>query len=195
MLRLRANLILQVHSPLPDYCCLPQHYVLDVTTGEQLCDDCDHRKLRSQRTVKRYPVGILLGTPVLRHHIKKCAVCKREYPYEKINDLVPRHSNYSYDIIVEVGLQRFQCHRQNNEIQKDIQKSYGFALPESSINDLANRFVDYLAAVHYANAAVIRQMFADNGGYVAHFDGTCEVGTDILFAGIDEISGIVLLTS
>ena len=93
---------------------------------------------------------------------------------------MPRHGNYAYDIIVEVELQRFKRHRQNNEIQKDLQKSYGLALPESSINDLANRFLDYLAAVHYANAAVIRQMFADNGGYVAHFDGTCEVGTDIL---------------
>ena len=194
MLRLRADLIRQVHSPLPDYCCLPQHYLLDVTTALTLCDDCDNSKLRSQRTLKRYPVGILLGTPVLRHHIKKCPVCKREYPYEKINALVPRHSNYAYDILVEVGLQRFQRHRQNNEIQKDIQNRFDLVLPESSINDLANRFLDYLAAVHYDKAAVIRQMFTDNGGYVAHFDGTCEVGTDILFTAIDEISGIVLLT-
>ena len=193
MLRLRADLIRQVHSPLPDYCCLPQDYVLNVS-GNQLCDHCDNRKLRSQRTVKRYPVGILLGQPVLKHQIKKCPVCKREYRYEKINALVPRHSNYAYDIIVEVGLQRFQRHRQNNEIKKQIQNSYGLALPESTINDLANRFLDYLAAVHYANVAVIRKMLADNGGYVAHFDGTCEIGTDILFTAIDEISGIVLLT-
>ena len=193
MLRLRADLIRQVHTPLPDYCCLPQNYVLNVS-ADQFCDHCDNRKLRRQRTVKRYPVGILLGQPVLKHQIKKCPICKREYRYEKINALVPRHSNYAYDIIVEVGLQRFQRHRQNNEIKKHIQNSYGLALPESTINDLANRFLDYLAAVHYANAAVIRQMLADNGGYVAHFDGTCEVGTDILFTAIDEISGIVLLT-
>jgi hypothetical protein len=69
MLRLRADLIGQVHTPLPDYCCLPQGYVLNVTTGDQPCDHCDNRKLRRQRTVKRYPVGILLGQPVLRHVI------------------------------------------------------------------------------------------------------------------------------
>jgi hypothetical protein len=194
MLRLRVKLIRQVHSPLPDYCCLPQHYVLDVTTALTLCDDCANSNLRIQRIVERYPVGILLGHPVLCHHIKKCPVCKKEYAYEKINALVPRHSNYAYDIIVEVGLQRFQRHRQNSEIQKDIENRYGLALPNSSINDLANRFLDYLAAVHYEHAAVIRQMFADNGGYVAHFDGTCEVGTDILFTAIDELSGIVVLT-
>jgi len=195
ILSLRANLISQVHLPLPDYCCLPEHYILDVTTSRKVCDHCDNIKLRSQRIVNRYPVGILLGHPVLRHHIKKCSVCKREYPYEKLNSLVPRHGNYAYDIIVEVGLERFQRHRQNHEIQEDIQSRYGLVLPESSINELANRFLDYLAAVHYANARVIRQVFNDNGGYVGHFDGTCEVGTDILFTAIDEVSGIVLLTS
>jgi hypothetical protein len=71
MLRLRADLIRQVHPPLPDYCCLPQGYVLNVTTGDQFCDHCDNRKLRRQRTIKRYPVGISLGQPVLRHQIKK----------------------------------------------------------------------------------------------------------------------------
>jgi hypothetical protein len=194
MLRVRADLMRQVHSPLPDYCFLGQHYPLDVSTSRKVCDGCDHVKLRSQRIVKRYPVGILLGHPVLRHHIKRCPVCSREYSYEELNALVAAHGNYAYDIMVEVGLKRFQRHRQNKEIQKDIEESYGLALAESSINDLSNRFLDYLAAVHYGNAQAIWQIFSGNGGYVGHFDGTCEVGTDILFTAIDEISGIVLLT-
>ena len=105
MLRLRTDLIRHVHSPLPDYCGLPLHYILDVTTGDQLCDHCDNRKLRTQRMVNRYPVGILLGHPVLKHYIKKCPVCKREYPFEKINALVPAHSNYAYDIITWISIQ------------------------------------------------------------------------------------------
>ena len=191
---LRAQLIGQVHGSLPDYSLLPKHYVLDVVNDHTLCDHC-HCGLRIQRTLVRYPVGILLGEPILRHHIKKCPVCGREYQYEQLNDLVPPHGNYAYDIMIEVGRDRFQHHRQNQEIKKDIQNRYGLILPESSINDLANRFLDYLAAVHYANAPAIRQIINDNGGYVGHFDGTCEAGTDILFTAIDEISGIVLLTS
>lgn len=190
---LRARLIGQVHGSLPNYCLLPKHYVLDVVNEHTLCDHC-HCGLRIQRTLLRYPVGILLGEPILRHHIKKCPVCGREYHYEQLNDLVPPHGNYVYDIMIEVGRDRFQHHRQNQEIKKDIQNRYGLALPESSINDLANRFLDYLAAVHYGNAPAIRQIINDNGGYVGHFDGTCEAGTDILFTAIDKISGIVLLT-
>jgi hypothetical protein len=67
---------------------------------------------------RRYPVGILLGQPLLKHYIKKCPVCKREYPYEELDALVPPHGNYCYDIIIEVGMARFRNHCQNKEIQK-----------------------------------------------------------------------------
>jgi hypothetical protein len=194
ILRLRADLISEVHSPLPEYCYLPDNYKLEITSKRKFCDQCDNVRLRIQRTVNRYPIGIILGRPFLRHHIKKCPACGREYPYEKVNAFVPRHGNYTYDIIIEVGLERFQHYRQNKEIQKYVYSRYGLDLPESSINDLANCFLDYLAAVHYAKAPAIEQMIKENGGYVGHFDGTCEVGTDILFTAIDEISGIVLLT-
>ena len=80
-MRLRADLIREVHGALPGYCFLPERYKLDVTTSHDVCDHCDNR-LHNQRIARRYPVGILLGRPELRHHIKKCPVCRREYPYE-----------------------------------------------------------------------------------------------------------------
>ena len=168
---------------------------MDVSSDREVCGDCNNQKLKSQRIARRSPVGILLGQPLLQHHIKKCPVCKREYPYEKLSALVPPYGNYAYDIIIEVGNLRFRNHRQNKEIQKEIQNRYHLFLPESSINVLAHRFLDYLAAVHYARTPDIRQMINKGEGYVAHFDGTCEAGTDILFTAIDEISGFVLLTT
>lgn len=184
-----------IHTRLPDYCFLEKHYLLDVSSDREVCEDCNNQKLKSQRIARRYPVGILLGQPLLQHHIKKCPLCKREYPYEELNVLVPPYSNYADDIIIEVGNLRFRNHRQNKEIQKEIQNRYHLFLPESSINVLAHRFLDYFAAVHYARINDIRQMIDEGGGYVAHFDGTCEAGTDILFTAIDEISGFVLLTT
>ena len=184
-----------IHTRLPDYCFLEEHYLLDVSSDREVCEDCNNQKLKSQRIARRYPVGILLGQPLLQHHIKKCPVCKREYPYEQLSALVPPYGNYAYDIIIEVGNLRFRNNRQNKEIQKEIQNRYHLFLSESSINVLAHRFLDYLAAVHYARTNDIRQMINDGGGYVAHFDGTCEAGTDILFTATDEISGFVLLTT
>jgi hypothetical protein len=97
--------------------------------------------------------------------------------------------------MIGIGLERFERHRQNQEIQKYMENHYGLVLPESSINELADRFLDYFAAVHHAKANAIGQMINDHGGYVGHIDGTCEAGTEIVFTVIDEISGIVLLTS
>lgn len=195
LLKLRADLISQIHTPIPEYCFLPKHYTLDVITKREVCSHCHNCRLQRQRTVKRYPVGILLGEPILRHHIKKCPACRREYPYEQLNDLIPPYGNYTYDIIIKVGLERFRYHRQNKEIRKEIQGCYHLLLPESSINEIANHFIDYFAAVHYSKFKAIRKLLNDQGGYVGHFDGTCEAGTDILFTAIDEISGIVLLTT
>ena len=189
---MRANLI-GPFQELPDHCLLPEHYKLDLMIPDGI-SDCCHSKLRIQRTSKRYPVSILLGMPVLHHHIKQCLNCGKYYPCDKINELMPPHSNYGYDIIIEVGLGRFQYHRQDQEIQKTIQKRYSLSLSESSVNELADSFLDYFAAVHYAKANAIHQRIRKQGGYVAHLDGTCEADTDTLFTIIDEISGIVLIT-
>jgi hypothetical protein len=143
----------------------------------------------------RYPRGILLGEPIVKHQIKKCPRCKREYPFEQLHQLIPPHGNYAYDIIIYVGLERFSHHRQNLEIQEQILHRFKLWLPESTINALAHQFLDYFSAVHYAKANDIDQLIKSNGGYVAHFDGTCEAGTSVLFSVIDEISQIVLLTT
>ena len=157
--------------------------------------ECQGQKLRIQRTVLRYPHGILLGEPIVKHQIKKCPRCKREYPFEQLHLLIPPHGNYAYDIIIYVGVERFRHHRQNLEIQDQLLKRFKLRLPESTINELAHQFIDYFSAVHYAKANDIDQFIKSNGGYVAHFDGTCEAGTGVLFSAIDEVSKIVLLTT
>ena len=156
---------------------------------------CQDQKLHIQRTVLRYPRGILLGEPILKHHIKKCPRCKREYPFEQLHQLIPPHGNYAYDIIIYVGVERFRHYRQNLEIQDQILNRFKLHIPPSTINALAHQFIDYFSAVHYAKANDIAMLIRKNGGYVAHFDGTCEAGTEVLFSVIDEISQIVLLTT
>ena len=193
LLKIRTDLINRSESPLPAVCLLPDNYGLMAATVQDFCEECSGIELRRQRIVERHPVGISIGCPSLRKLIKRCPQCGREYSDEQFSEFVPPNGNYCYDVIVEVGLGRFRNNLQNREIQKDILDLYGLFLSESTIGDLAHRFLDYLAAVHHQKADNIRQMLDEQGGYVAHMDGTCEVGTDILFTVIDEISGVVLL--
>ncbi len=166
LLNIRSDLLAQVKVPIPDYCLLPNNYDLSVVTIRDYCEDCDDTKLQRQRTVKRLPVGILLGRPLLRHHIKKCCRCGREYSCEWLDELKPLHGNYCYDVIIKVGLERFRGNRQNREIQKSILERYGLFLPQSTISELADRFLDFFAAVHYRKTDGIRRMFENGEGYV-----------------------------
>jgi len=184
----------EVRGYLPGYCLLPDRYRLDLISDRSICNVCNCR-LRIIRTVFLRPVSIVLGRALVIHHIKHCHRCARDYPYEHLHELIPPASNYSYDIIVEVGIARYMRHMQNKEIQQHLQNRFRLFVSASTINHLARRFLDYLSAVHYANTPRIRDLVKNSGGYILHIDGTCEPGTDFLFVAMDGIAHIVLATS
>jgi hypothetical protein len=142
----------------------------------------------------RYPVGILLGQPCLTHKIKRCPSCKTIYPFEHILKFIPPHGKYTFDIITEVGLGRYRYQKQNEEIQEEIYTFHKIFLPLSTISDIANLFLDYFAATHYANHEAICNIIRKNGGSIFHADGTCEAGTKVLFTIIDGITKLVLIS-
>jgi hypothetical protein len=87
--------------------------------------------------------------------------------------------------MVEVGLARFRDLRQEAQIRDQLQLRWGLTLPLSSIGLLANSFLDGLGAAHQARAAALRRQLEQDGGYAMHVDGTCEPGTDVVFAAIE----------
>ena len=95
--------------------------------------------------------------------------------------MVPPHGNYAFDLIVEVGLASFLRHRQNREIQQELDARWGLQLSCSTISELAQSFLDYLAATHQAHIPELRERLQKDGGYALHVDGTCEAGTEIVF--------------
>jgi len=99
-------------------------------------------------------------------------------------------------VIVEVGLSRYLEARQAKEIAPLVEQSYGPTLPETTINYLARRFLDLLAAAHEALTPALKQWLErTRGGYLLHLDGTCEAGTGVCFVAVDGESQFVLLSS
>jgi hypothetical protein len=127
----------------------------------------------------------LLGNPRVRHHVRQCPHCHRVYRCERLGELVPAHGRYAFDLIVAVGLARFCRHQQNEEIREQLRSRFGLDLPLSTISHLAHTFLDCLAAVHDAKAQALRARLDADGGYALHVDGTCEAGTEIIFAALD----------
>jgi hypothetical protein len=157
---------------------------LDVFSEREFCEEC-FNGLRKYRTVTQSPVGIMLGEPIVRHHIKQCSLCGRTYRCDELDKLKPLYGNYLFDIMAEVGKSRFLRHKQNQEIAVEIDHRFGITLPLSTINDLAGKFLDYSIAVHKSHVQEIRTTITAQGGIILYLDGTCEAGTDTLFTAID----------
>jgi hypothetical protein len=182
-LKVRGQLLESATVPLSAPTWLPVHYPLEVASWRTDCEDCQAR-LRRQRTSTHYPVGLWLGQPRVHLVEKQCPVCHRTFPAEQYPELVPPHGNHAFDLIVEVGLASFLRHRQNGEIQQELRTRWGLRLSCSTIRELGQSFLDYLAAAHQAHVAELRERLQKDGGYVLHVDGTCEAGTEITFNAV-----------
>jgi hypothetical protein len=169
--------------PLSATTRLSSHYLLEVASWRTVCDTCQV-PLRCQRTSTHYPIGLSLGQPRVRSVQKQCPVCRRIYRAEAYPELVPPHGNHAFDLIVEVGLASFLRHRQNREIQQELDARWGLRLSCSTISELAQSFLDYLAATHQAHIPELRERLQKDGGYALHVDGTCEAGTEIVFNAV-----------
>lgn len=190
-MKLRFQLLGRTSGTLPACCQLPDGYKCEVTSGRTCCGSCGGRLRRVRSSIHR-PAGLMLGRPCVRLIHQQCTVCGQADPLEVYDRLVPPAGNYAYDLIVEVGLARQRDHRQDEEIRCHLLERWGLSLPLSAIGLLAHSFLDGLAAVHQAHAPALARRLADEGGYCMHVDGTCEAGTEVLFAAIAEPRGWTL---
>ncbi len=180
---MRDRLVQTAAVPLSRTTQLPDHYDLEVVNGRTVCESCQV-PLHRQRTATRHPIGLLLGRPCVCRVELHCPDCGRTYEAERYPELVPPHGNYAFDLIVHVGLASFLQHRQNSEIQQELASRWGLRLSCSTIRELGQSFLDYLAATHRAHIPELREYLQKSGGYALHIDGTCEAGTDIVFNAV-----------
>jgi len=115
---------------------------------------------------------------------KGCGHCGWTDSFDGYRQLVPPGGNYAFDLMVEVGLARLRDLRQDGEIQDQLQQRWGITLPSSAIGLLTDSFLDGLAAAHQAHLPTLRHQLEQDGGFALHLDGTCEPGTDVLFAAV-----------
>lgn len=180
-MKLRARLVCQFGGRLPAACQLPEGYLLEIVRPEKTCPRCG-RGLHRIRTSTYQPVGLMLGRPHVRCVQKGCPGCGWTEPPGDYRQLVPPGGNYAFDIIAEVGLARLRDLRSDVQIVEQLQQRWGLTLPQSAVGLLTDSFLDGLAAAHQARLPALRAQLEQDGGYAMHLDGTCEPGTDVLFA-------------
>jgi len=105
--------------------------------------------------------------------------------------LVPVGQSFGFDLIVYVGLARYQNRMQRIEIQAAL-KELRIELSTGSITALCDRFLIHLERLHLLRAPYLRA--AMSGGWALHLDATCDKGKGGLFLCMDGIRGWVLLS-
>jgi hypothetical protein len=68
----------------------------------------------------------------------------------------------------------------------------GINISYREVSHLANRFLNHLENIHFANSALLRDALDQAGGYVAHIDATTEKGRGGIFAVLSGWDGWVL---
>jgi len=158
----------------------------------KFCPHCN-AKLKVQKTREKEVFTLHIGVFKTRETVLDCECCGHfaNYGSEELTDIVPKGSQYGYDVMVYIGKAMFERHRCNHEIVAEL-ATRNIPISSGEIDYLAKKFIVYLAIAHNRNAEKIKTAMELNGGFILHLDSTCDKGSPMLMCGIDSISEIVL---
>ena len=158
---------------------------------ESNCKLCNAQlNIRNTRTRK---IVTKIGYQEVTEVTRKCT----KHPDEVVRPLTkltPTKSKYGFDILVDIGMQRYWKHRQIVEIHCKYKKM-GIKIPEKSIETLCQRFLLYVVAVHIESFPELAILIEKQGGCVIHIDVTTTTGNPGILLVKDSWSGIRLLSA
>ena len=120
-----------------------------------------------------------------------CEYCGLDYVSDSLDNLVPSHCNYGYDIMVAVGRGLFVDYKNERQLQCEL-ASHNIQISLREIGYLEKKFIIYLSLAHQQSQTQLKQWLYSQGGYILHLDGTCEGDSPHLMSALDRIKEIVL---
>lgn len=113
--------------------------------------------------------------------------------YEDVRNIVPEFCNFGYDIIEYVGRALFLEHRTVPQIMAALREK-NVTVSDREIAFLGKKFIFYLVQAHKDKSPEIKQLLLALGGYILHFDATCDGDSPHLLCAIAETVDLVLGT-
>lgn len=162
---------------------------IDFAAEAEQCPGCGG-SLHVHKSNRRQVVTLAHG-PMQAREIQKQCIQNGCPPIHSsaLTRLVKAGQKYGYDLIVHIGLLRYLCRLQREEIRDSLRDEHGIELSAGSVSELCDRFLIYFEALHIARAPFLREAL---GEYPLHLDATCERGKGGLFVCIDGWKGWVL---
>jgi hypothetical protein len=136
-------------------------------------------------------VTLAIGPFKARETITVCPRDGTVLTSEELRRLSPAGCKFGFDVLVYVGQALFVRNEGVKEIVRDLLEK-NVVISEREVGYLGRKFIIYLSLAHRDSQARLKAAMKRRGGYILHIDGTCEGDSPILFAGLDELSGVVL---
>lgn len=140
---------------------------------------------------KRKTVLCMTGPFIAHETVECCHNCNRTFHSEALLQIVPKHCNVAYDLLVFVGQALFRRYRTVQEIRSEL-ITCNIRLSPSEVGYLGRKFIMLLAAAHGQATPGIRHSMTMKGGYILHLDATHDGDSSALMTGIDSLSQFVL---
>ena len=134
---------------------------------------CCNARLTVQKTREKEAFTLHIGGFQTCETVLHCESCGHfsNYGSEELLDIVPKGSQYGYDVMVYIGKAMFLRHRCNHEIAAEL-ATRNIPISSGEIDYLAKKFIVYLAIAHSRNAEKIKTAMELNGGFILHLDST-----------------------
>jgi len=136
-------------------------------------------------------VTLEIGPFKARETITACPRDGTVLTSEELRRLSPTGCKFGFDVLVYVGHSLFVRNRGVKEIVQDVSEK-NVVISEREVAYLGRKFIIYLSLAHMDSQLHLKAAMQRRGGYILHIDGTCEGDSPVLFAGLDELSGLVL---
>ncbi len=159
--------------------------------AEPVESHCCGRPLNVLKTKRKTIITLDIGKFHIHETIKHCACCEQHYVPAELYGLAPQYGNFGFDVIEYVGKSLFLEYRSEIEVVEQL-RIQNVVISEREVAFLGKKFVVYLALAHKEKAPEIKKWIQKNGGYILHFDGTCDGSSPHLLCAIDEVADIVL---
>jgi len=111
---------------------------------------------------------------------------------KELESMVKKGHRFGYDIEVEIGKFRFLKAWRIEDIHEHLLYSYSIDVSNSTISRMAYQFLAHLEMMHVAGIPAIKKEMDKTGGYILHFDSTCDAGRGSRLEIRDSWSGILL---
>ena len=168
----------------------PQAPVIDFFPAAEHCPVCGGAP-QVLKTRCKGLVTLVIGPFTARETVTVCPRDGTVLTSEELRRLSPAGCKFGFDVLVYVGQALFVQNLGVKEIVQDLWEK-NVAISEREVGYLGRKFIIYLSLAHRDSQARLKAAMQRRGGYILHIDGTCEGNSPILFAGLDELSGVVL---